>query len=102
VITQLPRNRWANVALWLVLASWLLLIFRAIVGDLGSINSALDWLFLFVILAALAIATAGVAGIRAHGEALLAITVLGFSLVLPGLYLLAFVLMGLLSGGTAD
>jgi hypothetical protein len=41
----LRRNWFAIGALWLVVASWLALAFRALTGDLFGIDSALDWLY---------------------------------------------------------
>jgi hypothetical protein len=103
VVAQVRRNRWANFALWLVLVSWLVLIFRASAGELGAVDGVFDWHYLVVIAAAILVATAGVVGIRRQGEALLAVAVLAFSLVLPGVYLLALLVIRLMfSGGSVD
>ena len=92
------RNVWAYVALWLVVLSWVGLGARMVVGDVGSFDSALDWIYVAV--AGLAIVTGGaaVAAIRTRGEPAVAITVFVLSLVLPLLYAAFFGLMWILFG----
>jgi hypothetical protein len=89
------QNRFAYVGLWLVLASWLLLIFRFLAGELGAVDDLFDWLYFAVIAAAMIAATAGVAAIRKHGEGFLAVAVLAFSFLLPALYILFFLFINL-------
>jgi hypothetical protein len=92
------RNLWAYAALWMVTLSWVGLGARLLAGHFGRFDSALDIAYLATIPAGFLLAVAAVAAIRKRGEPVLAITVLLFSLTLPVLYVLFFVLVDALFG----
>jgi hypothetical protein len=95
----LRRNWFAIAALWLVVASWLALAFRALTGDLFGIESGLDWLYVTAMLAAVVAAVAGLISIRTRGEPWLAVTALLMSLLVPAGYALMYLLVAVLWGG---
>jgi hypothetical protein len=94
-----PRNWYAIACLWLVVASWLALALRILVLDVFSIDSALDWLYLIVLLSAPIVGAAGLIAVRRRGDALLAVTVFACSLLLPAIYVFVHVLVDVLFGG---
>jgi len=72
-------------------------------GEIGAVDDAIDWLYVGVVGAGFLVATVGVTAIRKRGEPLLAVAVLAFSLVLPTLYVLFFLLLApLFPDGAAD
>lgn len=96
---QTRRNFWAYAALWLVVLSWIGLGVRILVGEIGSFDGPLDWIYIAVIGLAIVTGGAAIAAIRTRGEASLAITTFVLSLILPALYALFFGLVWALFGG---
>jgi hypothetical protein len=103
------RNVWAYTGFWFVVMSWVGLIARFAVGDVGSFTNALDWFYLAALCCGIIAGAAGVLAIRKRGEPRLAIATFAFSLVLPMLYLVAVAVLWLLlglagagAGGTGD
>jgi hypothetical protein len=93
------RNWFAIAALWLVVASWLALAFRALTGELFGIDSPLDWLYVTAVLGAIVTGAAGLVAIRTRGDGWLAVTAFVTSLLLPALYALVYLLVAVLLGG---
>jgi hypothetical protein len=104
VIAGIPtkRNVSAYLGLWLVVLSWVTLGLR--VAATGPTHGLLVWTYRGIVVGAIVTAAAGVASIRARGEPALAIAVFAFSLVLPALYALVFLLFGFAPspGGWSD
>jgi hypothetical protein len=93
---SLQRNWSAIACLWLAVASWLALAFRILSGEIFSIDSALDWLYVTALLAAPVVGVAGLISIRRGGEPWLAIGAFVVSLLLPAAYAFAYLILGLL------
>jgi hypothetical protein len=93
---SLQRNWYAIACLWLAVASWLALAFRILSGEIFSIDSALDWLYVTALLAAPVVGVAGLVSIRTRGEPWLAIGAFVVSLLLPAAYALAYLFLRLL------
>jgi hypothetical protein len=98
------RNWYAIACLWLVVASWLALALRILLGEMFSIDSTLDWLYVGALLAAPVAGVAGLIAVHRRGEAWLAVTAFVVSLFLPGMYALAYILVDVFFGdlGGAD
>jgi hypothetical protein len=92
----LQRNWYAIACLWLAVASWIALAFRILTGEIFSIDSALDWLYVTALLGAPIAGVAGLIAVRRRGEAWLAIGAFLVSLLLPAAYALVYLLAGLL------
>jgi hypothetical protein len=84
------RNFLAYLALFLIVLSWTVVGARVLSVRLGLVVS----------LVAMACAAGGLASIRTRGEAPLAIAVFGFSLALPALYALLYLMFGLVPDGS--
>jgi hypothetical protein len=99
------RNVWAVTALWIVVLSWIALAARVALGEVGSANNPLDWLYFGAVCSGVLASTAGLVAIRKRGEASLAACAFALSLALPMLYLLFLGFLWLLLGsadGAAD
>ncbi len=99
---SLRPNWWAITCLYMVVASWLALALRIMLGEILSINSLLDWAYVATMLGAIVVGAVGLVAIRTRGDAWLAVSAFFASLLLPAGYALMYFLIAVLFGGYGD
>jgi hypothetical protein len=99
---SLRPNWWAIACLYLVVASWLALALRIMLDEILSVDSALDWAYVTMMLGGIVAGAAGLVAIRTRGDAWLAVSAFFASLLLPAGYALMYLLVAILFGGYGD